>query len=484
MNVMESLRREKVPSILALVLLALIIVLSQNGCGGGGAGGAIGAVPGPNPPVPPAAPSITNVTPNPAPIGSSVQIAGLNFGAAQGQGKAYIDGVEVVVTSWGNELIVATVTNTFVPGNVNVQVRNGAGNSNLFPITIQTPAGNPPVITNLNPNSGNVGTPFQIVGTDLSGATSVKLNNTNVVFTVASSTLINATVPNGATTGPVVVTTANGGSNGMTFTVTTPSIVYHKLVYNRALCDTGASAFGIAVANEGGVITYIAASEGRFKTYNINGVLMSQTAVYTDTFGVGYLNGNIYGTQKTAATIRKFGFNTATQSIVEPAEITKTWGSQLRHISTINSSIYIASPGTESIGIFDSNLNTPPPVLTFGTSVAGFIANGNESTGWASSGGFGGQLQEMNLADQQITWTKSAGTSPWQVTLYQNTLFVTNIDNLLWYKSSNGTQIGQTDNLGWQPTGICIYDNAGVPEAAVTGYDGRIVIYEVVAIQP
>ena len=57
---------------------------------------------------------------------------------------------------------------------------------------------------------GKVGTPVIILGTNLTGATSVTFNGTAATFTVASSTEITTTVPAGATTGFVTVTTPKG----------------------------------------------------------------------------------------------------------------------------------------------------------------------------------------------------------------------------------------------------------------------------------
>jgi uncharacterized repeat protein (TIGR03803 family) len=57
------------------------------------------------------------------------------------------------------------------------------------------------------PTSGKAGETIQILGTDLSGATSVAFNGTMATFSVTSGTLISATVPAGATTGFVTVTT-------------------------------------------------------------------------------------------------------------------------------------------------------------------------------------------------------------------------------------------------------------------------------------
>ena len=58
--------------------------------------------------------------------------------------------------------------------------------------------------------SGKVGAAVKILGTDLTGATSVSFNGAAAVFTVVSPSLITTTVPAGATTGKVEVVTPSG----------------------------------------------------------------------------------------------------------------------------------------------------------------------------------------------------------------------------------------------------------------------------------
>jgi uncharacterized protein (TIGR03437 family) len=60
------------------------------------------------------------------------------------------------------------------------------------------------------PASGIVGTAVIILGNNLTGATSVTFNGTAALFTVVSSSEITTTVPSGATTGNVLVTTPSG----------------------------------------------------------------------------------------------------------------------------------------------------------------------------------------------------------------------------------------------------------------------------------
>jgi hypothetical protein len=59
-------------------------------------------------------------------------------------------------------------------------------------------------------NSGKVGAVVEILGQGFIGATGVSFNGTAAAFRVKSATYLTATVPAGATTGPVTVTTPGG----------------------------------------------------------------------------------------------------------------------------------------------------------------------------------------------------------------------------------------------------------------------------------
>jgi len=60
------------------------------------------------------------------------------------------------------------------------------------------------------PTSGKVGSAVKILGTNLTGATSVTFNGTAALFKVVSASLITTNVPTGATTGTVEVKTPKG----------------------------------------------------------------------------------------------------------------------------------------------------------------------------------------------------------------------------------------------------------------------------------
>jgi hypothetical protein len=78
-----------------------------------------------------------------------------------------------------------------------------------------------PQITSFSPTSGPVGTSVVITGESFKGATSVTFGGVKAPsFTVNSYTQITATVPTGAKTGKIGVTTPGGtATSAGTFTV-------------------------------------------------------------------------------------------------------------------------------------------------------------------------------------------------------------------------------------------------------------------------
>jgi hypothetical protein len=83
--------------------------------------------------------------------------------------------------------------------------------------------GPPTTIDGFDPTSGAVGTSVAITGTNLNGATAVKFHGTSATFTVDSPTHVTATVPAGASDGPISVTTPRGtAASAASFDVVVP----------------------------------------------------------------------------------------------------------------------------------------------------------------------------------------------------------------------------------------------------------------------
>jgi uncharacterized repeat protein (TIGR03803 family) len=80
-----------------------------------------------------------------------------------------------------------------------------------------------PFVT-IQPTSGKVGAAVKILGTNLTGATSITFNSTAAVFKVVKSSEITATIPTGASTGLVTVTTPSGTLTSNRQFLVTPKI--------------------------------------------------------------------------------------------------------------------------------------------------------------------------------------------------------------------------------------------------------------------
>jgi Bacterial Ig domain/IPT/TIG domain/Purple acid Phosphatase, N-terminal domain/Immunoglobulin I-set domain len=173
-----------------------------------------------------AVPSITSLNPTSGPVGTSVTIAGTNFGATQGTSTITFNGTAATATSWSATSITAAVPSGATTGNVVVTVGGVASNGVSF--TVPVPA---PSITSLNPTSGLVGASVSIAGANFGatqGTSKVTFNGTTATATSWSAASVTAAVPSGATTGNVVVTVGGVASNGVSFTVqvdTTPPTV-------------------------------------------------------------------------------------------------------------------------------------------------------------------------------------------------------------------------------------------------------------------
>jgi hypothetical protein len=162
------------------------------------------------------APNISSLSPTSGPIGQSVTVTGTNFGASQGTSTITFNGTLAAPTTWSNVSIVVPVPIGATTGNVVVRVGTVNSNNRLFTVL---PA---PTISNLSTTNGMPGTAVTITGTNFGatkGSSTVKFNGTTAATTTWNATTISATVPSGATSGPVVVTVNNVPSNGVSFTV-------------------------------------------------------------------------------------------------------------------------------------------------------------------------------------------------------------------------------------------------------------------------
>jgi hypothetical protein len=100
-----------------------------------------------------------------------------------------------------------------------------------------------PTIASFTPATATVGATVTITGTNLTGATALTLNGAAISgFTVVNGTTITFTVPTGATSGAIAVTTPGGTATSSTsFTVSTPTAAPTVTSFSPASANVGAT---------------------------------------------------------------------------------------------------------------------------------------------------------------------------------------------------------------------------------------------------
>ena len=149
-------------------------------------------------------------TPTSGKVGTKVTILGNHL---TGTTSVTFNGIPATLLKVTNSSITTMVPAGALTGSVKVTIgANTLTSAQTFRVT--------PAITSFSPPSGPVGTPVTITGTGLTQTSKVTFNNTVATFTVNSDTQVTATVPTGATTGKIALTTLGGTVTSATsFTV-------------------------------------------------------------------------------------------------------------------------------------------------------------------------------------------------------------------------------------------------------------------------
>ena len=161
-----------------------------------------------------ASPTISSFSPTGGPVGTVVTVLGSNFGpttAVKFNGRAAASFAVVSATQ-----LTATVAAGTTTGPITVTGSNGTATS-ATPFVV----GTAPVVASFAPATGPEGSTVVIRGTGFAGVTRVAFGGiVATTFTVNSATQITVTVPAGATTGPVAVTTpVSTGQSASSFVV-------------------------------------------------------------------------------------------------------------------------------------------------------------------------------------------------------------------------------------------------------------------------
>ena len=167
-------------------------------------------------------PTITGFNPTSGSVGTSVVITGTGFTGANA--VTFSSGKAATYTVTDDFHISTSVPAGAITGTIQVTTPGGtATSSGSFTVNTGPPT---PTITSFSPTSGSVGTSVTITGTGFTNASAVKFNGTAATYTVTNDTHIGTTVPAGATSGTITVTTPGGTATSSTsFTVNPPHIM-------------------------------------------------------------------------------------------------------------------------------------------------------------------------------------------------------------------------------------------------------------------
>src|ERR1700719_107731 len=158
-------------------------------------------------------PTVSSISPTSGPIGTVVTVTGTGLTQTT---KVTIGGVKATTfTVKSDSSVSVTIPTACKTGKITVTTNGGSATSaSSFNVT--------PTITSFTPTSGKVGTVVTINGTGLTQTTGASFGGVAATtFTVVSDLQITATVPTGAITGLIAVTTTGGTvTSSATFTVT------------------------------------------------------------------------------------------------------------------------------------------------------------------------------------------------------------------------------------------------------------------------
>jgi hypothetical protein len=152
----------------------------------------------------PPVPKIDSVSPTKALPGASVIISGINFSLVT---SVRFGGVNATFgpTLDTNHKIQATVPLAAGPGNQYITVINPNGEDSI-PFNVDFS----PVVNSFSPASASAGDLITVSGVRFTGATSVMLGSASITYNAVNDSTITFTVPSGAISGAITVTTTYG----------------------------------------------------------------------------------------------------------------------------------------------------------------------------------------------------------------------------------------------------------------------------------
>ena len=153
-----------------------------------------------------AAPTITGISPTSGTVGQAVTISGTNLG---GTYRVRFNGTDATVAT----LTSATSVTVTIPAGATtgaIVLTTPAGTATSATFTVLTPGPTPTLVSVAPAGGATEGSAVTLTGTNLTGATTVSFGGTAATYTVVNATTISTTVPAGAASGAISVTTPNG----------------------------------------------------------------------------------------------------------------------------------------------------------------------------------------------------------------------------------------------------------------------------------
>jgi hypothetical protein len=193
-----------------------------------------------------AAPTLTSFAPTSGPVGANVTITGSNLTGAT---AVKFNGASASFVVNSDTQITASVPSGASNGSISVTTSGGtATSSGTFTVTAPAPR-----LTSFSPTSGPAGASVTITGSNLTGATAVKFSGASASFVVNSDAQITATVPAGASTGPISVTTPGGtATTSASYTVTSPDFSLTASPATQTIRGGGSTTYTVTVTPSGG----------------------------------------------------------------------------------------------------------------------------------------------------------------------------------------------------------------------------------------
>jgi hypothetical protein len=211
--------------------------------------------------------SFSPFSPTFGPVGTSVTITGTAFTGAT---AVSFNGVAAAFTEALPGTITTTVPAGASTGRITITTPNNGSIVTTTRFTIT------PAINSFAPATGPVGTGVTITGTNFTGATAVSFGGRAATFTVSNSGTVTTTVPFGAPTGSITVTTLDGSATSVTnFTVTPggPPFGLGATPSSQTVSAGASTGYTIAIQRSAGF--------GDSLTFSVTGLPGATTATFT-----------------------------------------------------------------------------------------------------------------------------------------------------------------------------------------------------------